>query len=483
MGQWRAPLLERLLGYQGLPLWSFHTPGHKQGKGLDADLARLLEQFARADVSLMGDELDDPFHPVSCIREAQGLLAELYGAERSYFSAIGTTGALQVLMLASFQEGDKVLLPRNAHRSLWGGLVLSGAKPVFLSPQYDEDWQISHGISIEVLEHALELHPDAKGLILVSPTYYGVIGELEKLVELAHQRGLTVLVDEAHGAHLRFLENPLLDGISAGADGVAQSAHKLLGAFTGASWLHIQGKRVLPEKIEQAFLALQTSSPNYPLLASLDGARRQLATAGRAEWVKICGLAERLRADIQKIPGLACLSSLDIEGGRLDPCKITVDMSGLGLSGAEAAMWLREQRWIQPELADINNVLFLLTYSDGESEVAALLAALQDLAAAHSGQRSKKAITIEVPPVSEVVLTPRQVFFAGKKSVSLGASIGEIAGEPVSFYPPGIPLVWPGEVITAEQIGQIKTGLEAGLQISGPLDGSLERIQIVEAKR
>ena len=218
--QKKAPLLDALLAYGKQPLWPFHTPGHKQGKGLDSGLQELLQDFASADVSLMGDELDDPFAPSSCIAESQRLLAELYGAEDSYFSAIGTTGVLQILMLASLKEGDKVLLPRNAHRSLSGGLVLTGASPVLLQPEWDSEWGISHGISTETLKVALVEHPDAKVLILISPTYYGATSDLKTLITMAHERDLIVIVDEAHGPHLPFFTSHLSTALQAGADGV-----------------------------------------------------------------------------------------------------------------------------------------------------------------------------------------------------------------------------------------------------------------------
>lgn len=479
--QKKAPLLETLLGYQDLPLYPFHTPGHKQGKGLDGELRRLLAHYDRADVSLMGDELDDPFDPSSCIAEAQELLAELYGAERSYFSAIGTTGALQILMLASFQEGDFIFLPRNAHRSLWSSLVLTGAQPIFLSPRTDCRWGISHNVPLDTWIKAMEKYPGAKGAALVSPTYYGVAGDYSEVVEKAHQNNMTVLIDEAHGPHLQFLKTEIPDGIQSGADGVAQSAHKLLGAFTGASWLHMQGNLIDPIRIKQAFLTMQTSSPNYPLLASLDGARRQVAVEGKEKWTQIEKLAESLREAINQIAGLKCLTPEEVSPCRLDPCKITVQVNGLGITGAEAAQWLRKECMIQPELADYSNVLFLLTYSDREEEVEFLLQSLRRLTEKYQKNKPLPLSYIPVmPEISIPLLSPREVFFRKKKTVLREESLGKIAGEMISFYPPGIPLIWPGEMITEENLTIIEKGQSAGLMISGPADSTLKTIQIVE---
>ena len=480
--QKKAPLLEALLAYGKQPLWPFHTPGHKQGKGLDSELKELLQDFASADVSLMGDELDDPFAPSSCIAKSQQLLAELYGAEDSYFSAIGTTGALQILMLASLKEGDKVLLPRNAHRSIFGGLVLTGANPVLLQPEWDSEWGISHGISAETLNTALAEHPDAKVLILISPTYYGTTGDLKQLIAMAHERNLTVLVDEAHGPHLSFFTSNLSTALQSGADGIAQSAHKLLGAFTGASWLHLSGDRINRERIRQAFLVLQTSSPNYPLLASLDGARRQMGVRGKELWEIAARQANEIRREINNIEGLTCLTESDAPFGKLDPCKLTVGVQKLGLTGIEAGEWLRWQENIQPELVDEQNVLFIWTYADGEPEKEALLSGLRRLAQSHL-KKTK--------PINQVALlgnkksaplarAPRQVFFAEKKNCLLNDSVGKIAGEMISFYPPGIPLIWPGERIELETLEIVKKGLALGLMVAGPQDLSLNNIQVVE---
>lgn len=481
--QTKAPLLETLLAYGKQPLWPFHTPGHKQGKGLDSGLKELLQNLAAMDVSLMGDELDDPFAPSSCIAQSQKLLAELYGAEDSYFSAIGTTGALQILMLASLKEGDKVLLPRNAHRSLSGGLVLTGANPVLLQPEWDFEWGISHGISTETLKVALDEHPDAKVLILVSPTYYGTMSDLKALITMAHERDLIVLVDEAHGPHLPFFStHPLQTALQAGADGVAQSAHKLLGAFTGASWLHLLGDRIDRERIRQAFLVLQTSSPNYPLLASLDGARRQMGVQGKELWEIAARQANEIRKEINHIEGLTCLTEDNAPLGKLDPCKITVGVQKLGLTGKEAGEWLRWQKNIQPELVDEQNVLFIWTYADGESEKEALLSSLRSLSKSQlkKSKPQNQEVLLDNKKSTSLAQSPRQVFFAEKKKYLLCDSVGKIAGEMISFYPPGIPLIWPGERIKPETLEMIKKGLALGLMVAGPQDLGLNNIQIVE---
>lgn len=481
VNQKKAPLLETLLGYQNLPLYPFHTPGHKQGKGLDKELKQLLVYYDRADISLMGDELDDPFDPTSCIAEAQNLLAKLYGAERSYFSAIGTTGALQILMLASFQEGDFVFVSRNAHRSLWSSFVLTGAQPIFLSPATDFRWGISHDVPLTTWVEAMNQYPEAKGAVLTSPTYYGVAGDYSEVVEKAHQNNMIVLIDEAHGPHLRFLETRIPDGIQNGADGVAQSAHKLLGAFTGASWFHIQGDLIDPLRVKQAFLSVQTSSPNYPLLASLDGARRQAAVEGKEKWTQIEHVAESLRRSINQIAGLKCLTREEILPCRLDPCKITVQVSRLGITGAEAARWLRKECMIQAELADYSNVLFLLTYCDHAEEVEFLLQSLKRLADEYQKNKPLPLSYIPVmPKISVPLLSPRKVFFSKKRVVTREESIGKIAGEMISFYPPGNPLIWPGEMITDENLVIIEKGQSAGLMVSGPADSTLKTIQIVE---
>ncbi|MBR6709984.1 MAG: aminotransferase class I/II-fold pyridoxal phosphate-dependent enzyme, partial [Selenomonadaceae bacterium] len=268
-GQDRAPIAEAMKAYAGDGALAFHTPGHKQGLGAHALLRELITaQGLREEVSLM-EELDDLHAPSGCIREAQELAAELYGADAAYFMVNGTTGAVHTMLLAALSPGDTVLVPRNAHRSMMGGILLSGARPVFLSPEIDRTWGIPMGLSVETVREAVEQHPDAKALALVSPTYYGVASDLREMAKILHEKGMLLLVDEAHGAHLKFHERLPVQAMDAGADLAAQSTHKLLGSLTQSSMLLGRKGRVDFSRVQEAASLLQSTSPNYLLLASL----------------------------------------------------------------------------------------------------------------------------------------------------------------------------------------------------------------------
>ena len=247
---------------------AFHTPGHKQGLGAHVLLRELVtEAGLREEVSLM-EELDDLHEPTGCIEEAQDLAAALYGADAAFFAVNGTTGAIHAMLVAALSPGDAVLVPRNVHRSVFGGLVLADARPVYIDPIVDEALGIAHGLSTEAVREACRLHPEAKALLLVSPTYYGVASDVRAIAEIVHEAGMALLVDEAHGAHLAFSDDLPESAIAAGADLVAQSTHKLLGAMTQASLLLLREGRIEKERVQRAMSLLTSTSPNYLLLAS-----------------------------------------------------------------------------------------------------------------------------------------------------------------------------------------------------------------------
>ena len=362
---------------------AFHTPGHKQGLGAHALLRELVtEAGLREEVSLM-EELDDLHEPTGCIEEAQDLAAALYGADAAFFAVNGTTGAIHAMLVAALSPGDAVLVPRNVHRSVFGGLVLSDAHPIYIEPVVDEALGIAHGLSTEAVREACRLHPEAKALLLVSPTYYGVASDVRAIAEIVHEAGMALLVDEAHGAHLAFSEDLPESAIAAGADLVAQSTHKLLGAMTQASLLLLREGRIEKERVQRAMSLLTSTSPNYLLLASLDIARLQMAEAGAAHLARAVGLARKLRREVNATPGLFSFGEERMGGAgafALDPLKLTVTVTGLGLTGAEAAHILRHEYKIEAELFDAQNVLFLLTYADTEESAGRLLAALRSLA-------------------------------------------------------------------------------------------------------
>ena len=474
---------------------AFHTPGHKQGLGAHALLRELVtEAGLREEVSLM-EELDDLHEPTGCIEEAQDLAAALYGADAAFFAVNGTTGAIHAMLVAALSPGDAVLVPRNVHRSVFGGLVLSDAHPIYIEPVVDEALGIAHGLSTEAVREACRLHPEAKALLLVSPTYYGVASDVRAIAEIVHEAGMALLVDEAHGAHLAFSDDLPESAIAAGADLVAQSTHKLLGAMTQASLLLLREGRIEKECVQRAMSLLTSTSPNYLLLASLDIARLQMAEVGAAHLARAVGLARKLRREVNATPGLFSFGEERMGGAgafALDPLKLTVTVTGLGLTGAEAAHILRHEHKIEAELFDAQNVLFLLTYADTEESAGRLLAALRSLAQRRTAQSAtaaaaaiavpdggKAQVTVRLPAAPPVAIPPREAFYRRSVPCRLREAAGRIAAETIAFYPPGIPVICTGEVFTAEVCRYIEAMAAAGLKVTGASDTSLRTVRVI----
>lgn len=479
----RAPIAEAMKAYAADGARAYHTPGHKQGLGAYPLLKALVtEEGLREEVSLM-EELDDLHEPTMCIKEAQEMAAALYGADQAFFMINGTTGAIHTMLMGALAPGDTVLVPRNAHRSVIGGIILAGARPVFLQPEIDERLGIAMGLTEETVARAIALHPEAKALVCVYPTYYGVTYGLEAIAKLVHAHGMLLLVDEAHGPHLRFSDDLPPQAIDCGADMAAQSTHKILGAMTQASMLLTSGPRVSRERVREAASLLQSTSPNQLLLASLDIARLQMAEDGRETVGNAVRLAEKLRCAINEIDGLWSFGPeyTDYPGATgLDTTKITVQVTDLGLSGVEAESILRHEYKVQCELSDARNLLFILSYADGEEQADYLLEALQGLARDHRRATvAASAVAAGVPAVPAQGMTPREAFFAPKGSVPFGEAEGRIAAEQVMFYPPGIPILCPGDIIDAASLHYIRAMQSLGLKVVGPRDASLTELQVV----
>ncbi len=470
--QHHAPIAEAMRAYSEGGALAFHTPGHKQGLGAHALLRSLVtDEGLREEVSLM-EELDDLHEPTMCIAEAERLASGLYGADKAYLMVNGTTGAIHAMLVGTLAPGDIVLVPRNAHRSVIGGIVLAGAKPVWMAPEASERFGIPMGVAPETVRRAVREHPEAKAALLVYPTYYGVATDLAAIARILHDAGMLLLVDEAHGPHLRFFaadSGQPKQALDCGADAVAQSTHKLLGAMTQGSLLLTQGARIDDERIRAAASLLQTTSPNQLLMASIDIARMQMATEGRMRWAEALRLADRLRAAADELPGLRCLGAADCQtpgASGLDRTKVTVDVTGLGLTGPEA---------------DARNVLFLVTYADTEETIEKLITALRALVKERQGRAADMAEDTlpSLPPVPETAADPRTAFFAPKERVTFETAAGRIAAEQVMFYPPGIPILVPGDRVTEDAIRYIRAMQAVGRKVVGPEDASLQTLLVL----
>ena len=467
-----APIAAAMKKYSADGAIAFHTPGHKQGRGAHELLRELLTaEGLRQEVSLM-EELDDLHAPRTCIREAQELAARLWHADETIFFVNGTTSAVQAMMFGTLKAGDLIFIPRNAHRSVISGLILSGAVPIFLPVEFDEKFNVPLNVSVETIERAIKKFPQARAVLLVSPNYYGVAADVEKISRPVHAAGMILLVDEAHGAHLTFSDDLPPSAMESGADLAAQSTHKILGSLTQTSMLMLRKK--FSESVRRAASLLQTTSPNQLLLASLDIARLQMELCGREKISAAVKLSNRLREEIKKIHGLKIFNT--VKNFSLDATKVTVNVQGLGLTGREAEEILRRDLKIQCELSDAANVLFLITFADDEETASKLVEALKLLP-----RRPPKNFFSPPPPkeISIASLSPRETFYSSVEVVALKKSVGRISAEEVTFYPPGIPLLMPGEKISAQVVEVLAR--EKFSQVVGAADKTLSTIKVVHS--
>ncbi len=465
-----APLLDALLDYSSQKPLRLHMPGHK-GRCLE-DMASISHKIFEFDVTEVPG-LDDLHEPSGVIKEAQILLSQAYGADESFFLVNGTTGGLHAALMATCKPGDKVILPRNVHRSVIGGVILSGTDPVYLRPEVSRFLGATAIISSEELKQALALTPDARCLIVVNPDYWGIAGDIGLLVNLAHMAHVPVIADEAHGPHLLFHSDLPLSAIQAGADITVQSAHKLLGSLTQSSFLHLKKGIVCRERLCSALKLLQSTSPSYPLMASLDVVRMRMAMNGKELLGAVLDLCRELRSTINETEGFCCFDEddLDIEENfTIDPTKLVISGRELGISGYELARILRDDHGIQVELADLNNILIMITIADiDKEEIKRLIKALQhiSLKRGKSLKRGINSISLNLPDLPEKVLNPRDAFFSSQRLMELKEARGKICGEIIAPYPPGIPLLCPGELITDEIIEYLNFIRDAGAKIHG----------------
>lgn len=474
-----APIAEAMKKYSEDGALAFHTPGHKQGLGAHFLLKKLItDEGLRREVSLM-EELDDLHDPQTCIKHAQELAADLWNADSAFFMVNGTTSAVQAMIMATLNPNDLVLVPRNAHRCVMSGLILSGARPIYLMPEYDSNFNISLNLSVETVKEAVEHYPQAKALIIVSPNYYGVAADLPEISKFLHEHGMLLLVDEAHGAHLRFSDKLPISAIEAGADISAQSTHKLLGSMTQTSMLMVKSNLVDIERVKKVVSLLQSTSPNYLLLASLDIARLQMQESGKVLIERAIHLSQHLRSEIENIEGLTTFDHID--NFSLDLTKVTVNVNGLGLTGIEAEKILRYNYKIQCELSDLNNLLFLITYADDDNVINKLINSLQDLSKHKiiDKLKTKNHYALRIKHYA-LTLTPREAFYAQTKTVTLNEAVNKICAEEVTFYPPGIPIIYPGELLTPEIVEYIVENKKIGRRLIGASDNSLNTIKICQ---
>ncbi|MGY4111500.1 aminotransferase class I/II-fold pyridoxal phosphate-dependent enzyme [Aeribacillus sp. SP014] len=484
MSQHDTPLFTGLLEHiQKNPI-QFHIPGHKKGAGMEPKFREFIGHNALAMDLINIGPLDDLHSPKGIIKEAQKLAAEAFGADHTFFSVQGTSGAIMTMVLSVCGPGDKIIVPRNVHKSVMSAIIFSGASPVFIHPEVDKNLGISHGITTESVEKALQQYPDAKGLLVINPTYFGISADLKQIVNIAHSYDVPVLVDEAHGVHIHFHDKLPLSAMQAGADMAATSVHKLGGSMTQSSILNVREGLVSPDRVQSILSMLTTTSTSYLLLASLDAARKQLATKGYELLEQTIQLANQTRSEINKIDHLYCVGE-EILGTNAtydyDPTKLIISVKELGITGYDAELWLREHYNIEVELSDLYNLLCLITPGDTEYETSLLIKALRALSKEFSHQANKQAeVSVLLPDIPVLALTPRDAFYAETEMVPFEQSVGRIIAEFVMVYPPGIPIFIPGEIITKENLHYIRKNLDAGLPVQGTEDPTLSYIRVIK---
>ncbi|MGI6180947.1 MAG: aminotransferase class I/II-fold pyridoxal phosphate-dependent enzyme [Agathobaculum sp.] len=479
MDQSRAPIMEALEQFKDMRIVPFDVPGHKRGRG-SPELTRFLgEKCMTVDVNSM-KPLDNLCHPTSVILEAEQLAAEAFGAKHAFLMVGGTTSSVQAMILSVVGRGDEIILPRNVHRSVINALVLTGALPVYVNPQTDERLGISLGMSVADVQAAIEKHPTAKAVLVNNPTYYGICSDIRSIVRLAHEKGMKVLADEAHGTHFYFGENMPVSAMAAGADLASVSMHKSGGSLTQSSFL-LCGQSMNPEHVRQVINLTQTTSGSYLLMSSLDISRKNLALYGTDIFRRVTRLTEYAREEINQIGDYYAYGRELINGDTVfdfDVTKLAVNTLDVGLAGIEVYDILRDDYEIQTEFGDLGNLLAYVSVGDRERDLERLVAALSDIRRRH--KRDKATLMRQEYISPQVVAGPQEAFYAERQSLPLDGAAGRVCAEFVMCYPPGIPILAPGERITQEILDYIHYAKEKNCMLLGTEDPEVNHLQVIK---
>lgn len=483
--QHETPFLSNLIKARDAHEYSFHMPGHKFLPGHNPLMTALAgDLIFEADLNEISPGVDYLHAAKGALLEAQRLQAEAVGADRSFFLVNGSTVGNQASMLAAVHDGQTVIVPRAAHRSVYGGLILSGANPVYVPPVYHPQVEFPLAVAVDTVRDLLRQHPDAKAVQITSPNYYGYLSDVGGLAWLAHHElAIPLLVDEAHGAHLIYHPDLPPSAIEVGADLVVQSAHKTLGALTQAALLHLNGVLIDAAHLQHILALMQSSSPSALLTGSLDAARQQMATNGHALLTKAIGLAAHARESIRAINGLWCYGDELIGAYGIfahDPTKLVIRVADTGMNGQTFARYLAQEHNVYGEFVDPKHIICSITIADDEPRVDYLLNALKAVAAQGTQTAAKTtAHSLAAPELPQMVMNPRQANFAASRRMPFSQAIGEVCAEQIMPYPPGIPMLLPGERIDADMVDYLRYVKAQGVSIVGPEDTSLEYVRVI----
>ena len=479
LDQERAPIYEALERFRRMRVVPFDVPGHKRGRGNPELTAFLGKQCVGVDVNSM-KPLDNLCHPISIIREAEELAADAFGAENAFLMVGGTTSSVQSMVLSACKRGDEIILPRNVHRSVINALVLCGAIPVYVNPEVDSRLGISLGMKREQVQKAIESHPNAVAVLVNNPTYYGICSDLRAIVKMAHDAGMLCLADEAHGTHLYFGNSLPVSAMAAGADMSAVSMHKSGGSLTQSSFL-LTGPNVHADYVRQIINLTQTTSGSYLLMSSLDISRRNLALRGTGIFHTVVDMAEYAREEINAVGGYYAFGKELVNGNSIfdfDMTKLSIHTLDIGLAGIEVYDLLRDEYDIQIEFGDVGNILAYLSIGDRIQEVERLVSALAEIRRNHSTDGTGLLNQEYIDPVVEA--SPQEAFYAQKESLPIEETEGRVCSEFVMCYPPGIPILAPGEKITKDILRYLAYVKEKGCNITGPEDPAINRLNVLK---
>jgi lysine decarboxylase len=479
------PILKALMDYSNENNAYFHMPGHKGGNvfkkiGFEVFDINLLSM----DVTEVSG-IDNLHCPEAAIKEAQELAAHAFGAEQTFFLINGTTGGIYSMILAAADPGDKIIIPRNCHRSVIGAVILGRLQPIYINPELDYKFNFASGISPAAVQKAIQEHPDAKAVVITSPTYYGVCSDLEQIARIAHENNMLLLVDEAHGAHFGFHAELPKTALQCGADMVAQSTHKTLSAMTQSSMLHVRSNKVDIDRLRLFLQLTQSTSPSHILLASLDSARYIMQQKGEELLNDAIYWCNWLRNEVNNQEKLHCLSKADI--GRagifdIDSTRITVNFDKLGLSGSKADELLRSEFKLQVEMADLFNIVAISTVGDSADHIKRLAKGIKTIAE-HFKDCKPDCERQEIKTfksIPDMKLLPWEAVYQAKEAIPIENSLGRICGEMIIPYPPGIPIIMPGEVINKDIIDYSLECRRKGIKINGTKDASLKYITVIK---
>ena len=477
--QKRMPLYEALMNFKKMRIVPFDVPGHKRGRGNKALLDFLGEKCLSVDVNSM-KPLDNLCHPISVIKEAEDLAADAFGANHAFFMVGGTTSAVQSMILTACKRGDKIILPRNVHRSAINAMILSGAIPIYINPQMDTQLGISLGMSVADVKKAIEENPDAKAVLVNNPTYYGICSNLKEIIKIAHEHNMLVLADEAHGTHFYFNRHLPVAAMHAGADMAAVSMHKSGGSLTQSSFL-LTGKNVKTGYVHQIINLTQTTSGSYLLMSSLDISRSNLAVYGSEIFDFVIDLVDYARQEINNIGDYYAYASEKINGDSVydfDTTKLAIYTLPVGLAGIEVYDLLRDEYDIQAEFGDMSNLLAYVSVGDRAKDIERLVSALSEIRRNYKKDRKGMLEAEYISP--KVMCAPQDAFYSDKISLPIEESCGKVCSEFVMCYPPGIPILAPGELITPQILEYIKYAKDKGCSMTGPEDMDIQRLNVIK---